>query len=132
MGDSKSRSSAQRATPPRERTRFGRAIEERVGAALEARGFIVLGRNQRVGHDEVDVLALDGTTLVLIEVRARANASCDEALASVNRKKVRFLKRAALTLLASKEEQREVRIDVVAVGTDRVEHLENAIDFSEP
>jgi putative endonuclease len=132
MVDTKGWSSAPRATEPRERTRFGRAVEARVSSALDERGFIVLGRNHRVGHDEVDVLALDGTTLVLVEVRARANASCDEALASVNRKKVRFLKRAALMLLASKEEQREVRIDVVAVGTDRVEHIENAIDFSEP
>jgi putative endonuclease len=132
MGDSKRQRSAPRATEPRERTRFGRAIEARVGAALEERGFIVLARNHRVGQDEVDVLALDGATLVLVEVRARSNARCNEALASVNRKKIRFLKRAALTLLASKEEQREVRIDVVAVGTDRVEHIENAIDFSEP
>lgn len=132
MGDSRSSRLALHATKPCERLRFGRSVEAQVGAALEERGLIVLARNHRVGPDEVDVLALDGSTLVLVEVRARGNASCDEALASVNRKKVRCLKRAALTLLASKEEQREVRIDVVAVGIDRVEHIENAIDFSEP
>lgn len=131
MGEWKSRSSAPRATEPRDRTRFGRSVEARVSAALEDRGFIVIARNHRVGRDEVDVLALDGTTLVIVEVRARANATCDEALASVNRRKIRLLKRAALALLASKEEQREVRIDVVAVGTDRVEHIESAVDFSE-
>jgi putative endonuclease len=124
-------SSKRTATAPSQRTAFGRSVEQSVSEALEARGFIVLGHNRRVGRDEVDVLALDGTTLVIVEVRARANATCDDALLTVRGAKVRRLKRAALALLAEKQEQREVRIDVVAVGYDRVELIENAIDFTE-
>ncbi len=124
-------SSKRRATPPRERTSVGRAVEQRVSDALEARGYIVIGRNRRVGRDEIDVLALDGATLVLVEVRARVNAPLEEALATVRGAKVKRLKRAALALMAEKEEQREVRIDVVAVGTNGVDVIENAIDFTE-
>lgn len=127
----KGESSRRPGVAPAQRTALGRSVEQRVSDALEARGYIVLGRNRRVGRDEVDVLALDGAMLVLVEVRARSNASCDEALASVRPAKIKRLKRAALALLASKEEQRELRIDVVAVGDDRTEVIENAVDFSE-
>lgn len=131
MARIQSESSRRAGVAPSQRTALGRSVEQRVSDALEDRGYIVLGRNRRVGRDEVDVLALDGATLVLVEVRARSNASCDEALASVRSAKIKRLKRAALALLASKEEQRELRIDVVAVGEDRVEVIENAVDFSE-
>ncbi|MBL8682688.1 MAG: YraN family protein [Myxococcales bacterium] len=115
---------------PEARTSFGRDVEARVSAALEARGYVVLERNARVGRDEVDVLAFEGTTLVLIEVRARSNASWQDAIATVRAGKVRRLKRAALALVARGDHGGDVRIDVVAVGIDGAEIVENAIDFS--
>lgn len=121
---------ARRAIDRRARVSFGRTVERQVARALEERGFIVLGHNHRVGRDEVDVLAMDGATLVIVEVRARSNASWQRALASVRAAKIQRLRRAALALLASKDDQREVRIDVVAVGVDGVEHFENAVDFT--
>jgi putative endonuclease len=120
-----------RAKAPSERTAFGRDVERRVSEALEQRGRIVIGRNVRVGRDEIDVLVMDGATLVLVEVRARSNASWTDAMQSVRPAKVKRLKRAALALLAKRDEQRELRIDVVAVGVDGVEVVENAVDFSE-
>lgn len=115
---------------PSERTDYGRDVEREVSDALEARGYLVLERNARVGRDEVDVLAFDGTTLVLVEVRARSNATWQDAIATVRAGKVRRLKRAAVALFARNEHGGDVRIDVVAVGTNGAEIVVNAIDFS--
>ncbi len=84
----------------------------------------------RVGRDEVDLLVLDGGTLVIVEVRARSNAVWAEAMRTVRAAKVRALKRAALALLG-RGEHAQIRIDVVAVGVDGVEWITNAVDFSE-
>jgi putative endonuclease len=115
---------------PDARSKFGRDVERKVSEALEARGYVVIERNARVGRDEIDVLAFDGAALVLVEVRARSNATWQEAIATVRAAKVRRLKRAALTLVSRGAHGQDVRIDVVAVGTNGAELVENAVDFS--
>jgi putative endonuclease len=49
---------------------------------LESRGYLILGRNLRVGRREIDLLAERGQTLIAVEVkwrRARGEGSPDEA-----------------------------------------------------
>ncbi len=118
------------AVEPSQRSAFGRSVEAEIGELLVERGLRLLGQNVRVGRDEIDLLALDQDVLVLVEVRARSNAPLSEALLSVRSAKVRALRRAAIALVA-RGEHRALRIDVVAVGVDGIEWIENAVDFSE-
>lgn len=108
---------------------MGRAAESAVAAWLEARGYVVLGRNVRIGRDEIDLVALDGATLVCVEVRARRRGAMVHPLESITASKRARMRRAALRC-ATERGEREVRIDVAAVVDGAVDYIENAVDFS--
>jgi len=110
-------------------TAIGRAAERRVGEWLEARGRVVLGRNVRFGRDEIDILALDGRTVVLVEVRTRADDSRGHPLETIDRRKRDHLRRAAKRY-AQRNGVTDVRIDVACVMGDEIDYVENAVDFT--
>jgi putative endonuclease len=110
-------------------TARGRHAEQRVAAFLAARGYVILGTNVRVGRDELDVVALDGRTLVIVEVRLRAADAAVDPFTSVTGPKVARLRRAVERYAASRDVD-DVRIDVAAVVGDAIEIIENAIDFT--
>ena len=120
------------ATPPNKRTQVGRRFEQQILSILEARGMIVVGTNVRFGRDEVDILALDGTTCVIVEVRGRTNETTDTVLihTATNKRKLKFLRRVALKVLHRYPEHQGLRVDLAVVGYDGIDLLENAIDFS--
>ncbi len=115
--------------------RVGRMAEQAAADWLFANGYRVVGNNVRVGHDEIDLLALQDTRLVVVEVRTRAPGSYETALASVSVRKRERIKRAAQRafsawVLAWPEIER-VRYDVICVtlsgsAPTRVEHIEGA------
>ncbi|MFV0278890.1 MAG: YraN family protein [Parahaliea sp.] len=83
---------------------------------LAARGLHILGRNLRYRGGELDIVALDGDTLVFVEVRSRSNPRYAGAAASVGRHKQQRLLRAASAFLKShsKLANHPCRFDVVA------------------
>jgi putative endonuclease len=83
----------------------------------------------RVGRDELDIVARDGATLVIVEVRARDSASHGHAFETVNRTKLARLKRAVERYVAEHDVD-AVRVDVAAVDAESIEIIENAVDFS--
>ena len=94
-----------------------------------SRGLIVIGRNVRVGRDEIDIVALDGAILVVVEVRARRPGSLGHALETVSKAKASRLRRAAQRYMVAHDAQ-ELRIDVAAVVGESIEIVENAVDFT--
>jgi putative endonuclease len=52
------------------RQRLGRAAEELVAERLRGLGWRIVGRNVRLPSGELDLVALDGRTLVFVEVKA--------------------------------------------------------------
>lgn len=75
----------------RERGRRGEQAAERV---LRRAGLIILARNWRAAGGELDLAAMDGNTLVFVEVKARA-AAFDPAHRPVSRPQRRRIARAA-------------------------------------
>src|SRR5690554_6130389 len=53
--------------------RRGEAAERAAEAYLAARGLILLARNYRSPHGEIDLIMQDGQTVVFVEVRQRRN-----------------------------------------------------------
>lgn len=89
---------------------------------LRRAGYVVLGRNVRIGHLELDLVARDGDVVVVVEVRGRGRGAWVAPLASVGPKKQEKLRRAA-TLLWRRRWSRwrwaqRVRFDVVSVYLD--------------
>jgi putative endonuclease len=101
---------------PESTTELGRRAEARAIEHLESCGLRLLERNFRCRGGEIDLVMLDGETLVLVEVRSRTSAAFGGAAASVNARKQRRLLLAARRLLLVRPGYRvlRARFDVVA------------------
>lgn len=93
----------------------GVGAESVAAAALEARGWEVLGRRVRNAAGEIDLVARRGGMLVFVEVKARP-ALADGAAALGPRQRARLLAAAEIWLGEHPGEGTEgVRFDVIVV-----------------
>jgi len=115
---------------------LGRVGEDLAASALLDRGYAILATRYRTERGELDIVALDGTTLVFVEVRARADAECGLAAESVTDAKRRKVSRMAAEYLAVNHISGQAcRFDVVAIddalgGEPTVTVFANAFDAS--
>ena len=120
------------------RQRIGRRAEDLVAARLAGAGWRILERNARTRLGEIDIVAIDGRTLVFVEVKAGRRGSDlgpeRPALAVGPRKRLR-IRRVATAWMATRPAPpayAEIRFDVVGVSFDRagmnlaVEHIRSA------
>lgn len=84
------------------RSQIGALAERFVIEHIAALGLQFLARNVRVGHYEIDILALDGRTLVVIEVRHRGAGSLTSGFGSLSVAKRIRVKRAGERLWHSR------------------------------
>ncbi|TAL75242.1 MAG: YraN family protein [Rhodanobacter sp.] len=93
----------------------GARFEQRAATELERAGLKTLARNYTTRHGELDLVMLDGATVVFVEVRQRAHAEHGDALASITRSKRDKLIRTAQLWLAANppHAHRTCRFDVV-------------------
>lgn len=111
----------------------GDAAEAHAQVFLEQRGLRLLQRNWACRSGELDLVMLDGDTVVFVEVRYRRHAGWGGALASVDARKQQKLIRAAQLFLQkeSRWARHPCRFDVVALGTheaDESDWIRNAFD----
>lgn len=119
-----------------QRQRRGAASEELAADYLARLGWELVRRNVRVGHDEIDILALDPgppMTLVAVEVRSVSTVAFGAPEEHVDRAKAGHLYRALFAagpiLAELHPEVRRLprRVDLLAVdrrgGTVAVRHL---------
>ena len=98
---------------------LGRRAEEEGAGYLEGLGWKVLERSFRAGGRgggvEIDLVALDGDTLVFVEVKARSAAGFGGPEGAVTAsKRVRIARAAALYLSRRGFSGRPVRFDVLS------------------
>src|SRR6185369_15444575 len=110
------------------------AYGERVAAAhLVDAGMAIVECNWRCDIGEIDIVARDGDTLVVCEVKTRNGAEYGSALEKVTSDKADRLLRLAGRWMAEKDvHPLDVRIDIVGVqrgarGAARVEHVRGAV-----
>ena len=71
------------------------ALGERWAAGFfEEAGYVVLGRNVRVGRLEIDLVVREGPVIAVVEVRVRGATAWVGPLSSVDRKKQLRVRRA--------------------------------------
>ncbi|MDR1251336.1 MAG: YraN family protein [Treponema sp.] len=107
---------------------LGREGEKRAAAILEAAGMSIIAKNVRSQWGEVDIIALDGETIVFVEVKAWSAYGIENLQYGINLKKQRRIIETAKYFLSSHREYKgkTVRFDVIFVGKDAVTHLASA------
>lgn len=98
---------------------LGARGERDAAAWLERKGWRLLDRNIRRGHGELDISAMDGDELVIVEVRSRSVGVMQPPELSVGPRKLRRLIKAAKKYVDSLRFGGNWRIDVVAVTYPR-------------
>lgn len=100
-----------------DRQRLGAWGEALAALYLEGLGYRLLARNLRDRLGELDLVALDGETLVFVEVRTRRTARAGTPEESVDPAKGARLRRLAAAFLArhAAYRSRPARIDIVAI-----------------
>lgn len=114
--------------------RTGTAAEERALVHLRRKGrHRCLERNFRTGGGEVDLVTLEGETLVFVEVRARSNPGYGRPEETVGPRKRQRLVRAARAYLARNPAQahRHCRFDVVAIDSNGLRWIPDAFRADE-
>jgi putative endonuclease len=111
-----------------ERQRIGKNAEDTAVTFLEAHGLEVLLRNYRGKVGELDIVARNERTLVVVEVRTRASDRFGGAAASVDwRKQAKIRKTTALLIQQRKDlGDLPVRFDVIAMRGNRIEWIQHA------
>ena len=111
---------------------YGERVAER---HLVDAGFVVIERNWRCAHGEIDIVARDGDVLVVCEVKTRSGTSFGTPAAAVTPAKAARLRRLAAAWLHDHPVRPAgVRIDVVGlfsyvVETERRFYLTNTVDL---
>ncbi len=116
----------------RNKRRIGAEYEERAAGYLREKGYRILEQNYRVRQAELDLVAMDGKTLVFFEVKYRSGEASGHPLESVTYAKQCRISRAALFYMNQKgisAEETMLRFDVIGILGDRMTHIENAFDF---
>ncbi len=111
----------------------GEKAESAALAQLRAAGLTLLARNYLARGGELDLVMRDGTTLVFVEVRFRADGSRGDGLDSVSATKQRRLVAAARQYLADHPRYARwtTRFDAVALGAGGPRWVKNVIAIDE-
>ncbi|NPA42403.1 MAG: YraN family protein [Chlorobi bacterium] len=94
---------------------WGKIAEDVAADYLKGKGWRILARNWRYGRAEIDIVALDGDRLVVVEVKARSSDYAGSPAKAVTPAKIRRLVEAADAFVREHEIDREVRFDIVEV-----------------
>ena len=95
---------------------IGAAAELAATHLLLDRGYRIVERNFRCKAGELDIIARDGSILVFVEVRSRADATHGQAAEMIGPRKQRQVSRVAAHYLAARQpDYEEIRFDVIAI-----------------
>ena len=107
---------------------LGKKGEEQAASALEKAGLKILLKNYRSKTGEIDIIAIDGETIVFIEVKAWSAFGIEDLRYGINaRKRRKIIETAKFFLLENRKySNMSVRFDVVFIKENSAQHLASA------
>jgi len=109
---------------------LGKKGEQLARKFLKKDGFRILDVNWRHEKDELDIVAMDGKTLVIVEVKTRSTDYFGDPSEAVGKTKKTFMIRAAEAYLETNNLDAEIRYDIISViltGTGHtIRHIKDA------
>jgi putative endonuclease len=115
----------------RGRLPLGRRGERAAEKHLRRNGYRIVARNFRAAGAEIDLVAMDGDTLVFVEVKTRRSRAAGAPEEAVDERKQTRMRRAAEVFARRyRADDSEMRFDIVAVDASgkrlEIELLRNA------
>ncbi len=118
-----------------EHNELGKWGEDEAAFYLQDKGYSILERDWTIGKRDLDILAVtpDGETLVVVEVKTRADETYQKPEEAVDTRKIRNLAIAANAYIKQQTIDKDLRFDIISViGNGRqvksIDHLENAFN----
>lgn len=112
---------------------LGERGEDAAARYLKRKGYRILARHLDSRLGELDIVAVDGRTVVFVEVKTRATTDAGHPAEAIDEQKQRRMTQAALAYLKSHRLlNQSARFDVVAINwpdgsrQPMIEHFENA------
>jgi len=105
----------------------GTEAEDQAAKFLLSLGYTLITRRFKTRHGEIDIVALDGETIVFVEVKYRSGGLVSPEESVTDLKSSRF--QAAVEEYFSKADQPEMpaRYDLIAIDQTGLRHHKNAI-----
>lgn len=110
--------------------------EDAAADFLKKKGCMILERNYFVQGGEIDIIAVDGDKIRFVEVKTRKRSGISRGLEAVNKRKQKFILRAALKYCSCHVIDLQPCFDVALVCMENgcvqsIDYLENAFDLSD-
>ncbi|MCL2176050.1 MAG: YraN family protein [Treponema sp.] len=107
---------------------LGKEGEEQAAAFLESAGIKIITKNFRSKTGEIDIIAVEGETIVFIEVKAWSAFGMEDLGYGVDIKKQRKIIKTAKFFLSEnrKYSNMSIRFDVIFVSKNSINHLASA------
>jgi len=110
---------------------LGRRGERAAEKHLRRIGYRIVARNFRAAGAEIDLVAIDGDTLVFVEVKTRRSRAAGAPEEAVDERKQKRMRRAAEVFARRyRADEIEMRFDIIAVDASgnrlEIELLRNA------
>lgn len=107
--------------------------EVRAEQELTRKGYRIVARNVAVRGAEIDLVALDGSVLVFVEVKLRRGGRVGTGREAVTPAKQRRISKGALEFMAQRGlMDRQARFDVIEIQGADVTHIVNAFPYQGP
>jgi len=108
-------------------TQSGALGEEAACRYLMTKKYRILARNYRKSCGEIDLIALDGKTLVFVEVKKRASLAFGGPIMAVTAAKQHKIALTAQYFIKENTLKFDsIRFDVICLLPGKTEHIENA------
>ncbi len=119
-----------------DRLEIGKKGEEYAKKFLLAKGCKVLEENFYSRFGELDIIAVEGETLLFVEVKTRTSDKFGDAEEAVDRRKIEKILKTALHFLSetSRKHYDDLRMDLIVVRLngrhelERIKHIKNIRD----
>lgn len=109
---------------------LGKWGEEIAAAFVEKKGYEILQRDWKSGHHDLDIIAKDEDTLVIIEVKTRRNRLFGNPEEAIDYKKRQSIQSAINHFVKSHHINAPVRFDIISIvgmigSTPEIDHIKD-------
>lgn len=111
----KSRKQQEQTQEPPEHIQMGIWGEELATAYLRDKGYIILERDWHSAHRDIDIIALEGDTIVFVEVKTRRSRDFGDPLQAIDFNKRHHLQQAINHYIKSHKTDSPYRLDIITI-----------------